>query len=81
MSFEETLETIVRKVVREELQSLSGGDRLLTAEQVAETLGLTSVDSVRRLKREKKLPFVVLGDNSYRFKRSDVQRFIDERVQ
>lgn len=81
MSLEETIEKLLRKVVREELQALAGADRLLTAEQVADTLGLTSVDSVRRLKREKKLPFVVLGDNSYRFKQSDVQKFIDERVQ
>jgi excisionase family DNA binding protein len=80
MSFEETLESIVRKVVREEMQSLSGDDQLLTTEQVAELL-VYSTHTVYQLKREKKLRAVVLGDNSLRFKRSDVRRFIEERAQ
>jgi excisionase family DNA binding protein len=80
MSFEETLESIVRKVVREELQSLSGDDQLLTTEQVAELL-VYSTHTVYQLKREKKLKAVVLGDNSLRFKRADVRRFIEERAQ
>lgn len=80
MSFEELLKQIVREVIREELQALSGGDNLLTAEQVAETLGY-SRHTVYQLKREKKLRAVVLGDNSLRFRRSEVDRFIDEREQ
>lgn len=81
MSLDQAFKEMVREVVREELQALSGNDRLLTAEQVAETLGFTDVGSVRRLKRERKLPVVVFGDNSYRFRQSDVQRFINDRVQ
>lgn len=76
MSIEETIESIVRKVVREELESFSTDDRLLTAEQVADLLGYTDVHSVYRLKREGKLQAVPLGGNSLRFRNSDVQRFI-----
>lgn len=75
MSFEETLESIVRKVVREELQSASQDDRLLTAEQVAELLGY-SAHHVHRLKREGALNGFMLGPNSLRFRRSEVERFI-----
>lgn len=78
MSLDETLETIVRKVIREELQARD--DQLLTTEQVAELL-VYSTHTVYQLKREKKLPAIVLGDNSLRFRRADVRRFIDERAQ
>ena len=81
MTFEETLETIIRKVVREELESARVEDKLLTAEQVAEELGYTDVNSVYRLKREKKLPAINLSENAIRFKRSDVRRFIEQRGQ
>lgn len=80
MSLEETLEDIVRRVFREELQSASLEDRLLTAEQVAEILGY-SVHQVHRLKRERKLKGFMLGDNSLRFRRSEVERFIQTREQ
>lgn len=80
MGLEETIETLLRKVVREELQALSGDDQLLTTEQVAELL-VYSTHTVYQLKREKKLKAVVLGDNSLRFRRSDVRKFIDERAQ
>lgn len=78
MSFEETIKTIVREVIREELQARD--DQLLTTEQVAEML-VYSTHTVYQLKREKKLPAIVLGDNSLRFRRSDVRKFIDERAQ
>lgn len=80
MSLEETFETIVRRVFREELKSLSTEDRLLTPEQVAEYLGY-SVHHVRRLKLEGRLKGFMLGDNSLRFRRSEVERYIQQREQ
>lgn len=80
MTIEQQLESIVRKVVREELQAFSSDDRLLTAEQVAEVLGYTDVQSVYRLKREGKLDAVPLGGNTIRFRNSDVQSLIRKRV-
>lgn len=80
MSLEETFETIVRKVIREELQSMSSDDRLLTAEQVAEQLAY-SVHHIHRLKREGKLNGFMLGGNSLRFRRSEVDRFIAAQEQ
>ncbi|HEY3581273.1 MAG TPA: helix-turn-helix domain-containing protein [Pyrinomonadaceae bacterium] len=78
---EQWLETIIRRVVREELQTAAhADDQLLTAEQVAEMLGLTDVHSVYRLKREKKLRAIYLGNNSLRFRRADVRQFIEERA-
>jgi excisionase family DNA binding protein len=79
-SFEQMIEGILRKVVREELQSAAGDDRLLSPEQVAEWLSY-SVHQVHRLKREKKLNGFMLGDNSLRFRRSEIERFIREREQ
>lgn len=78
MSLDETFEMIVRRVVREELKSAAIDDRLLTSEQVAEILGY-SVHQVHRLKREKKLNGFMLGENSLRFRRSEVERFIQAR--
>jgi excisionase family DNA binding protein len=79
MSIEESLESILRKVVREELQALDLDDRLLTAEQVAERLGYTSIDSVYRLKREGRLNAIQISGNAIRFRRSDVLRFIQDQ--
>lgn len=80
MGLEENLEAIIRRVVREELQSLATNDRLLTPEQVADHLGY-SVHHVRRLKLEGKLNGFMLGDNSLRFRRSAVERYIQQREQ
>lgn len=80
MSFEETIKDILREVVREEIQALSAGDRLLTADQVAEKLGYPSSESVRRLAREGHLEVVSLGENTRRYRNSDVQRLIDHGV-
>lgn len=80
MSLEETFEDIVRRVMREELTRLGDSDRLLSAEQVAEILGY-SVHQIHRLKREGKLKGFMLGDNSLRFRRSEVERFIQVREQ
>jgi len=79
MSFEETLESIVRKVVREELQSASSADRLMTAQEVADYLGY-DVHTIYQLKRERKLRGFNLGNNSLRFYQSEVTKFIQERA-
>jgi hypothetical protein len=80
VSFEQMIEGIMRRVVREELQSLDLDDRLLTAEQAAEKLGYTDVNSVRRLAREGKLETVNLGENTRRYRQSDVQKLIQQGV-
>lgn len=83
MSLEETeifnakaLDTLIRKAVREEMQAIAHEDRLLTAEQAAEALGYPNPDSVRRLAREGHLQIVNLGENTRRFKNSEVQRLV-----
>jgi hypothetical protein len=57
MSIDERLESILRKVVREELQALDLDDRLLTAEQVADRLGYSgqrvSIETGREVKCDK----------------------------
>jgi DNA binding domain, excisionase family len=80
MAFEETIKEILREVVREEIRALSVGDRLLTAEQVAERLGYPNSDSVRRLAREGHLEAVNLGENTRRYRNSDVQKLIERGV-
>jgi excisionase family DNA binding protein len=80
VSFEKMIEGIMRRVVREELQSLDLDDRLLTVEQAAEKLGYTDVNSVRRLAREGKLETVNLGENTRRYRQSDVQKLIQQGV-
>jgi predicted DNA-binding transcriptional regulator AlpA len=80
-AIETWLEGIVRRVVREEVEAaFNSDDQLLTAEQVAEMLGYRDVHSVYRLKREKNLQAINLGNNSLRFRRADVRRFIQERA-
>jgi excisionase family DNA binding protein len=79
-SFEDTLKMIVREAVREELQALDLDDRLLTAEQAAEMLGYPDSASVRRLAREGKLETVNLGENTRRYRRSDVQRLVQQGI-
>ena len=76
MSLEETLEKLLRRVVREELQVIADDDRLLTAEQVADLLGYTDVHSVYQLKRENRIQGVYLSPKALRFRNSEVQRLI-----
>lgn len=80
MGLEESFETVLRRVFREELQAIATEDRLLTADQVGEYLGY-SAHTVRQLNREKKLKGFMLGDNSLRFRKSEVERFIQEQEQ
>lgn len=74
MSIEETFAEIVRKVVREELQTVQDG--LMTADEVAEFLRYPDKQSVYKLKREGKLTPCYLGEGTLRFERSEVLRFI-----
>jgi len=78
MSLDEGFEKLLRKVIREELQVIAGDDRLLTPTQVAEMLGYTDVHSVYRLRREGRLPAVYITDKQFRFRNSDVQRFMKD---
>ena len=80
-SFEDTLRSLFREVLREELQALDLDDKLLTAEQAAEMLGYPDPASVRRLAREGKLETVNLGENTRRYRRSDIQRLIQQGIQ
>jgi hypothetical protein len=81
MTIEQVLKEAVREVIREELQSLDRDDKLLTAEQAAEKLGYTNVESVRRLARDGHLEPVNLGENTRRYRNSDVQRLVQQGIQ
>jgi excisionase family DNA binding protein len=69
-------------VIREELARQSGAadSELLTADQVARMLNYSNRHAVYKLKREKKLNAVNLGDRTLRFTRAEVERFIQDRV-
>jgi excisionase family DNA binding protein len=79
---EDQFAEVVRRVVREELASLSNGHdlELLTADEVAKMLKYPDRHSVYKLKREGKLKSVSLGDKTLRFSQSEVRRFIEERT-
>jgi len=81
MSIEEQIAEAVRKVDREEMSPVfSARDlELLTADDVASLLKYSDRHSVYKLKRERKLKAVILGDKTIRFRASDVRRFIEER--
>ena len=81
MTIEQVLKEAVREVIREELQALDRDDKLLTAEQAAEMLGYSDVKSVRRLSREGHLEPVNLGENTRRYRNSDVQRLVQQGIQ
>lgn len=81
VNYEQMMKRIIREAVREELESLHRDDKLLTAEQVALALGYTNIDSVRRLAREGHLEAVSLGENTRRYRSSDVQRLIQQGIQ
>lgn len=81
MSIEDALKETLREVIREELSSLPYDDKLLTAEQAADALGYTSIDSVRRLARDGHLETVNLGEKTRRYRNSDVQRLVQQGIQ
>jgi excisionase family DNA binding protein len=79
---EDQFAEVVRRVVREELASLSNDHdlELLTADDVAKMLKYPDRHSVYKLKREGKLKSVSLGDKTLRFSHSEVRRFIEEHT-
>jgi len=80
MTIEDQFADVVRRVVREELAALHGGQdlELLTADDVAKLLKYPDRHSVYKLKREGKLKSVSLGDKTLRFSQAEVRRFIEE---
>jgi excisionase family DNA binding protein len=70
------LKRLIREAVREELQTGTGDDELLTAKQAAALLNFKNVRRVYDLSREKKIPEQRISKNTVRFRRSDVQRYI-----
>jgi hypothetical protein len=77
VSFEETLESIVRKVVREELQTLVSDkpEDLLKAEDVRQHLNLNNVQKVYALVRENQLEAIWISKREMRFAPSAVRDF------
>jgi len=80
MNIEDQFAEVVRRVVRAELAAVSNGHdlELLTADEVAKLLKYDDRHSIYKLRRERKLKAVKLGDKSLRFRRAEVQRFIEE---
>lgn len=78
LTVRELLDPVLRKIIREEMQAILHEDRLLTAEQAAEMLGYSDVGSVHRLAREGHLERINLGENTRRFRSSDVQRIVQQ---
>ena len=81
MSIEDQFGVVVRRIIREELAAVSGLHDLdlLTADEVAKLLKYGDRHSVYKLKREGKLKAVSLGDKTIRFRRSVVERFLEDR--
>lgn len=77
MSFEETLKTIVREVIREELSSLlhDKPEDLLKPEDVRRVLNLNSVQKVYALVREGQLEAIKISQREMRFAPSAVREF------
>jgi hypothetical protein len=77
MSFEETIETIIRKVVREELQTLlrDKPEDLLKAEDVRQRLNLNNVQKVYALVRENQLDAIWISKREMRFAPSAIREF------
>lgn len=77
MSFEETLKTIVREVIREELAHLLNDkpEELLKAEDVRQRLNLNNVQKVYALVREGELEAIKISQRHMRFAPSAVREF------
>jgi predicted DNA-binding transcriptional regulator AlpA len=81
--FESVLESVVRRVVREELQALMrilrNDDRLLTADEAAKILSV-STDWLYR--RSKRLPFTrKIHHKMIRFSFKGIQKYIADATQ
>jgi excisionase family DNA binding protein len=56
-------------------------NELLTVRQVAERLGFKSAATVYKWSQQGRIPRVVLGPRSIRFRAEDIERFVDERLE
>lgn len=77
MSLDESLEILLRKVVREELQVLISDkpEDLLKADDVRQRLNLNSVQKVYALVREGQLDAIWISKREMRFAPSAVREF------
>jgi predicted DNA-binding transcriptional regulator AlpA len=76
-ALEDSIRTMVREIVLEELSERPRAPQpLLTADQVAERLGINDKQAVYRLKRENKLKAVHLSETRFMFQPEEVERFI-----
>lgn len=77
MTFEETIETVVRKVIREELVSLLNDkpEDLLKAEDARRLLNLNSVQKVYSLVREGQLEAIWISKREMRIAPSALRDF------
>lgn len=77
ISFEGAIRELVNAIVDERLGSYERTPQpLLTADQVAERLGINDKQAVYRLKRENKLKAVHLSETRFMFHPDEVERFI-----
>ena len=77
MTLEETFETIVRKVLREELQGLLADrpEEFLKADDVRQRLNLNSVQKVYSLVREGEIEAIWISKREMRFAPSAIREF------
>lgn len=78
-ALEETLRTIIREIVSQEIPETPRAPRpLLSAEQVGDLLGGIDKQAVYRLQREGELKAVHLSKTRFKFHPDEVERFIRE---
>ena len=78
-ALEESIRSLVRDVVREEVQAVPMLPRpLLTAEQAGELLGGLDKQSIYRLAREGALRPIYISQTRFRFQVEEIERFIRE---
>lgn len=78
MTLEETLRTLIREIIREELPVRPRvAQPLLTAEEAGQRLGVDK-QTVYRLKREEALKAVYLSETRFMFQVEEIERFIGE---
>lgn len=77
-TLEETLRTMIREIILEEMPQQSRAvEPLLTAEEAGHRLGVDK-QTVYRLKREDALKAVYLSETRFMFQVEEVERFIRE---
>jgi len=78
-ALEDSIRSIVREVVREEVTSVPTLPRpLLTAAQAGELLGGLDKQSVYRLARDGSLRPIYISQTRFRFQVEEIERFIRE---